>query len=107
MQLYVLSFTLQSVKNFHQREHTYTLHKQARSYFTRNATYVAKIDAQWHTDLADIQNYFRRTYDIKCFIIVIDVYFMFACAIEVNSKDTKIITAVNAQMLQTLNSRHF
>ena len=34
----------------------YTLHKAARRRFTKNHTYVAKIDAQWQADLADMQD---------------------------------------------------
>ena len=44
----------EAVRDFLTRQRAYTLHKPARRRFTRNRTYVGKIDKQWQADLADI-----------------------------------------------------
>ena len=53
--LHVTGVTRKTVQEYLKSEQAYTLHKPARRRFIRNHTYVAGIDAQWQTDLADMQ----------------------------------------------------
>ena len=54
-QLHTLGVTQKKVEKYLRSEQAYTLHKPARRRFTRNHTYVTRIDAQWQADLADMQ----------------------------------------------------
>ena len=69
--------------------HAYTLQKPARLRFTKNNTYVAGIDAQWQADLADMQNIARQNGGTKYIFTIIDIFFKFAWAIPVYSKNAK------------------
>ena len=64
-QLHVPGATQKTIRNYLISEQAYTLHKPARRRFTRNHTYVAGIDAQWQTDLADMQGISRQNYGMK------------------------------------------
>ena len=58
-QLHVSGVTRKTVQEYLRSEQAYTLHKLARRRFTRNHTYVARIDAQWQADLAYMQGIAR------------------------------------------------
>ena len=52
--LQVPGVTRKSVQEYQRSEQAYTLHKLARRRLSKNHTYVARSDAQWHADLADM-----------------------------------------------------
>ena len=73
-QLHVLGVTRKLVQEYLRSEQAYTLHKPARRRFSRNHTYVAKIDAQSLTDLADMQGIAKQKGEMKYFLTLIDVF---------------------------------
>ena len=77
-QLHVPYVKRKSVQEYLRSEQAYTLHKQARSRFTRNHTYVAGIDAQWQADLSDMQDIAKQNGGMRYLLIVIDVFSKFA-----------------------------
>ena len=105
-QLNVPGVLRQTVHKYLRIEQAYTLHKPARRHFSRNNTYVAGIDAQWQTDLADMQGIVRQNGVMRYLLTVIDVFSKSALAIPVNSKDAKAIAAAFGQVLTTANRRH-
>ena len=105
-QLHVPGITRKSVQEYLRSDQAYTLHKPARRRFTRNNTYVAGIDAQWQTDLADMQGIAKKTGGMRNLLTVINVFSKFACIIPVHSKDAKAITTAFWQVLTTANPRH-
>ena len=105
-QLHVPGVTRETVQEYLKSEQAYTLPKPARRRFTRNHTYVARIDAQWQADLADMQGIARQNGGMRYLLTVIDVFSKFAWAMPVHSKDAKAITAAFGQVLTTANPRH-
>ena len=105
-ELHVPGVTRKSIQEYLRSEQAYTLHKPARRRFTRNHTYVALIDAQWQTDLADMQGIAKQNDGMRYLLTVIDVFSKFAWAIPVHSKDAKAITTAFGQELTTANPRH-
>ena len=105
-QLHVPGVTRKTVEEYLKSEQAYTLRKPARRWFTRNHTYVAKIDAQWQADLEDIQGIAKQNGGIRYILTMIDVFSKFAWAIKVHSKDAKAITAAFKQVLTAANQRH-
>ena len=67
---------------------------------------MAGIDAQWQADLADMQGIARQNGGLRYFFTVLDVFFKFAWAVPVHSKDAKAITAAFGQVLTIANLRH-
>ena len=104
-QLQVPGVTRKSVQECLRSEQAYTLDKPARRRFTRNHIYVAGINAQWQTDLADMQGIAKVNGETKYILTVIAVLFNFAWAIPVLSKDAKEITTAFIQVLTTANPR--
>ena len=92
-QLQAPGVTRKNVEKYLKSEQAYTLHKPARRRFARNHTYVAGIDAQWQEDLADMHGIAKQNGGMRYILTVIDVFFKFAWAIPVHSKDAKAITA--------------
>ena len=92
-QLHVPGVTRNTVHKYLKSEQAYTLHEPARRRFIRNHTYVARIDAQWQVELADMQGIARQNGGMRYLLTVIDVFSKFAWAIPVHSKDAKAITA--------------
>ena len=105
-QLQVPGVTRKTVQKYIQSEQAYMLHKTARRQFNRNHTYVAGIDFQWQTNLADMQGISKQNGGMKYLLTVIDVFFNFAWAVPVHSKDAKSITAAFWHVLTTAITRH-
>ena len=74
-QLHVPGVTQKSVQEYLRSEQA--LHKPARRQFTRNHTYVAGIDAQWQTNLADMQGIAKQNGGMRYLLTVIDVFSKF------------------------------
>ena len=106
-QLYVPGVTRKSVQEYLRSEQAYALHKPARRRFTRNHNYVAGINAQWQTDLADMQSIAKQNGGMRYLLTVIDVFSKFAWEFPVHSKHAKAITTAFGQILTTENPRHF
>ena len=48
------------VKDWFDKQETYTLHKPARKIFPRNKVKVGFMDMEWDADLMDVQNLSRQ-----------------------------------------------
>ena len=105
-QRHVPGATRKTVQEYLKSEHAYTLHKPACRRFTRNHTYVAGIEAQWHADLADMQGIAKQNGELRYILTVIDVFSKFGWAMPDHSKDAKTITAAFGQVHTTANPRH-
>ena len=105
-QLHVPNVKRKSVQEYLRYKQAKTLHKPVRRRFTRNHTYFAVIDAQWQTDLADMQGIVKQNGEMRYLLTVIDLFFKFAWAIPVYSKDAEAITTAFGQVLTTANPRH-
>ena len=105
-QRFVPSVTRKPIQEYLKSEQAYTLNKPARRRFITNHMYVAGIEAQWQADLADMQGIARQNGGMRYLLTVIDVFFKFAWAGPVHSKDAKAITAAFGQVQTTANSRH-
>ena len=105
-QLHVPGVTRKTVHQYLKSEQAYTLHKPARRRFTRNHTYVAGIDVQWHADLADMQRIAKHNGGMKYLLTVNDVFFKFTWAVPVHSKEAQAITVAFRQVLTIANPRH-
>ena len=73
-ELHVTGVTQKSIQEYLRSEQVYTLHKPARRRFTRNHTYVAGIDAQWQTDLADMQGIAKQNSGMRYHLAVINFF---------------------------------
>ena len=91
-ELHVPGVTRKSVQEYLRSEQAYTLHKPARSRFTRNHTYVARIDANSQADLADMHGIANQNGEMRYLLTVIDVFSKLAWAVPVHSKNAKAIT---------------
>ena len=105
-QLHVPGATRQAVQEYLRSEPAYTPHKPARRRFTRNHTYVARIDAQWQPIWPICRVSPGRNGGVRYLFTVIDVFSKFAWANPVHSKDNKAITAAFEQLLTASNPRH-
>ena len=105
-QLHIPGVNKKRVQEFLQSEQVYTLHKPARRRLSRNHTYVAGIDGQRRSDLADMQGIARLNGGLKYLLTVIAVFSKFAWAMPVHSIDAKAITAAFGQVLIAANPRH-
>ena len=105
-QLNVLNSTQQKVLQYLKSEQAYMLHQPTRRRFSKNHTYVAKIDAQWQADVTDMKGIAKQSGGMRYLLTVIDVFSKYAWAIPIHSKDAKSITAAYGHMLTTANPRH-
>ena len=94
------------IQKYLRSKQAYTLHKLTNRRFTRNHTYVARIDAKWQAYLANMQGISRLNFVIKYLLTVINVLSKFGYEIPVNSKDAKAMMAAIVQVLTTANTRH-
>ena len=94
-QLHLPGVTRKSVKEYLRSEQAYSLHNPVRRQLTRNHTYVAGIDAQWQTDLADMQGIAKQNGGMRYLLTLIDGFSKFALAIAVHSKDAKKVGQKN------------
>lgn len=78
-----------SVKEFLSKQNTYSLHRDRRHRFRRNATIVGGIDRQWQADLADVHSIAKYNDNIRYILTVIDCFSKYAWAVPVPSKNGK------------------
>ena len=70
-----------TVKQWLQKQPTYTVHKPARRNYTRNKVIVSSIDEQWQADLVDMQKLAKFNDGYKYILTCIDLLSKFGWAI--------------------------
>ena len=88
------------VKQFLADQQSYSLHKPARRHFKRNPTYAKGIDAQWQSDLADMQALSRENKGHKFIMTVIAIFKKRAWAIPIMNKSGKEMLAAFQQLFK-------
>lgn len=102
---HVPNISRDAVREFLSRQRAYTLHKPARRHFTRNRTYVGKIDKQWQADLADMVGLTRDNGGHRYILTVIDIFSKFAWAVPVKNKDGKSVRDAFKSVLESADPR--
>ena len=92
------TITRQDVKNFLEKQDSYTLHKLTRKRFTRLKVLAPKPDVIASCDLADMSNLSRFNNGYNYILIFIDVFSRFGQAVPIKRKDGKSV----ATALQTI-----
>ena len=88
------------VEKFLHSQETYTLHKQIRRRFIRNATIVKGIDVQWQADLAEAIQLARGNGAYRCLMTVIDCFSKYAWVVPVKRKDSKHMLEAFKELLK-------
>lgn len=83
---YSIHVTRKKVKEWLQRQNTYTLHRSRRIRFKRNHYNITNIDDLWEMDLIDVQKISRNNKGNKYIIAVIDCFSRFAWCIPIKNK---------------------
>ena len=104
-QLKVPNVNREGVVEYLRGEQAYTLHKPARRHDQRNHIYVGGIDAQWQSDVADMQGLARQNECMRYLLTVIDVFSKFAWVEPVKSKDATAVTAAFCKVLEVAAPR--
>lgn len=74
------------IRDWLQKQNTYTLHKPIRKRFPRRKTIVAQVDQQWQADLADMQSLMKHNNRNRYLLCVIDVFSRFAWVVPIQNK---------------------
>ena len=82
------------VRQWLERQNTYTLHKPARKKFKRNRIHVAGIDDQFEADLIDVQGIAKYNNNFKYLLTCIDSLSKYAFVVPI--KDKSGVTLVKA-----------
>jgi len=95
------SATFKQVKEWLQKQNTYTLHKPIQRKFQRRKTVVGGIDHQWQADLADLQSLKKDNDQYRYLLCVIDVFSKYAWVVPLYDKSgTTLIQAFNSILKQ-------
>ena len=78
--------TRRQVREWLEKQYTYSMHKPIRKNFPRRKIYVHAIDEQWQIDLADMTQLRRYNDGFQYLLTVIDIYSKFAWVIPVKNK---------------------
>ena len=81
-----LKISRREVREWLQKQLTYTLHKPLRSGSRGRRVYVSKIDQQWQADLVDIQQFAKENNGVRYLLTVIDVLSKYAWAVPIKTK---------------------
>ena len=75
------------IKDWLEKQYTYTLHKNARKNFKRNRIYVSYVDENWEADICDMQEFAKENNGFKYILTVIDVLskYLFAKVLKTKS----------------------
>ncbi|KAF7642729.1 hypothetical protein LDENG_00252410 [Lucifuga dentata] len=65
---------LEDIKDFLSEQDAYTLHKLARTHFTRNRVFVPRLLNQFQADLCDMQALAEHNDGFNCLLTVIDLF---------------------------------
>ncbi len=92
----------EKVKQFLAKQEAYTLHRDRRHHFRRNATIVGGIDRQWQADLADVHAIAKHNDNIRYILTAIDCFSKFAWAVPVARKNaTDMVLALTELLRQS------
>ena len=80
------SLTRSKVKEWLERQYTYTMHKPIRHKFERRKILVAGKDDQWQMDLADMVQLRRYNDGYQFLLTIIDIYSKFAWVVPIKNK---------------------
>ncbi len=103
------------VEEYLKSNDTYTLHRGARTHYSRNPTIVGGIDHQWQADLVDIKSLSKFNDGNQYILTVIDCFSKYAWAIPIKRKDsaalveafTKLFKDRHPKRLQTDKGKEF
>lgn len=81
------------IKEWLEKQYTYTLHRNARRNFKRNRIYVSHIDENWEADICDMQKFSRENNEYKYILTVIDVLskYLWAKPLKKKSSDEVVL----------------
>lgn len=88
------------LKQWLQKEDSYTLHKPVRWRFRRRRTYAAHIDYLWQIDLSDMSKLSRSNDGNKYILFVIDVLSKFAWAAVLKNKSGLSVQQALSRIMQ-------
>lgn len=83
----------ETVKKWLKKQPAYTLHRQARKRYPTRTYLVHKVDDQWQTDLADMQQLSRQNQGYKYILTIIDIMTRYAWAQPLKSKRGQEVAA--------------
>ena len=89
------------VKDFLQKQLTYTLHKPVRHKFPTRKVYVNGIDDQWQADIVDMIAFAKHNDDYKYILTVIDCLSKFLWGVPLKTKSPKHVKEAFAIIFQS------
>lgn len=98
---YVLSRT--KVKNWLQKQETFTLHRQINRKFKRVRVVVPEIGYQWDADTAVLNSYRKENDGFGYFLFVIDVFSKYAWTVALKSTKGSEMSRALASLLSKTN----
>lgn len=98
---------LKHVKEFLQRQKTYTLHFPRKNLFKRRKTVVRGINDQFQGDLIILNKYSRQNSGIKNILCVIDVFSRFAFVRGLKNKSGNEVAAKLDEIFQLRKPKYF
>ena len=91
---------LSDVKDFLQKQDTYTLHKGIQRNFKRKRTVAAGVDTDWQADLCDLQKLKKQNKGFAYILTVIDVLSKFAWVEPVKDKTPATVASAFKKILK-------
>ena len=80
------SITRREVREWLEKQYTYTMHKPIRKKFPRRSIYVKGMDDQWQVDLADMTRLSRYNNGYQYLLTCIDIYSKYAWVVPLKNK---------------------
>jgi hypothetical protein len=100
------SIALKQIKEWLQRQESYSLNRNVLRNFQRSRVIVTGIDDQWEADLADMQTYAAENDGYKYLLPVIDVFSRYVWIQPLKSKESKDIIQAFKRILDNDDERH-
>ena len=91
---------LADVQTWLSSQFSYSLHKPARKFFSRNRIYVKYIDELWEADLIDFQNFSNTNDNNRYILIIIDVFSKYLFAYPIKNKTSFEIASKFKQLFK-------
>lgn len=91
---------LPDVKNYLNRQYTYTIHKLTRKKFKRNKIKAVGVDTNWQADLCDLQKLAKHNDGNKYLLVCIDVFSKYAWAEPIKDKRASTVAKAFARILK-------
>ena len=89
----VSGFSQKKVKEWLQKQSTYTLHRMAKKKYPTRKYVVHAIDEQWQADLADVSLIAKQNKGYRFILTVIDIFSRYAWARPLRTKSGKEVAA--------------